>query len=76
MGFRSLIRFEGQSQMRSDVTGIIETVLINLAFAQAELALSDDLAPGIRRAFEHIKLAVGDLASLAPNFGSLEEEAA
>lgn len=62
--------------MKPEATAVVEIALINLAFAQAELALSDDPSGANRRAFEHIKLAIAGLAGLVPNFGCLDEEAA
>jgi hypothetical protein len=62
--------------MASEITSVIEVVLVNLAFAQAELALSEDLDPGVFRAFQHIKSAITDLSGLAPTFGRVEEDAA
>ncbi len=62
--------------MESEGTTAVEIALVNLAFAQAELALSEDLSPGNRRAFEHIKLAIAELSRLSRKFGHLEEVAA
>jgi hypothetical protein len=62
--------------MSSENSSVIEVVLIDLAFAQAELALSEDRNPGVLRAFQHIKSAIADLSELTPNFGRLEEGAA
>jgi hypothetical protein len=62
--------------MFSDATANIELALINLAFAQAELALSDDPSGANRRSLEHIKAAILDLSPLAPRFGYPEVSAA
>jgi hypothetical protein len=62
--------------MVSETTTTIEIALINLAFAQAELAPLEDPSGAVGRAFDHIKLAIAGLAGLAPNFGCIDEEAA
>lgn len=62
--------------MSSDTTATVEVALINLAFAQAELALSGDPSGVNRRALEHVKRAIADLSRLAPHFGRLEKNAA
>jgi hypothetical protein len=62
--------------MKPETTAVVEIALINLSFAQAELAPLEDPSGAVRRAFEHIKLAIAGLAGLAPNFGCIDEEAA
>jgi hypothetical protein len=62
--------------MISETTAVVEVALVNLAFAKAELAVLEDASDGVRRAFEHIERAIIDLSGLAPNFGSLAEDAA
>lgn len=62
--------------MTPEATAVIEIALINLAFTQAELALTDDSTGGIHRALHHLKIAISDLTGLVPSFGRLEEDAA
>ncbi len=61
--------------MDCKTTSIVETALINLAFARAELALSDQ-TPSTHRALEHVELAINDLSRMAVKFGRLDDEAA
>ena len=61
--------------MDCETTSIVQTALINLAFAKAELALCDR-TPAPNRALEHVDLAINDLLRVAVNFGRLNDEAA
>jgi hypothetical protein len=61
--------------MDCETTSIVQTALIDLSFAKAELALCDR-TPGADRALEHLELAINDLLCVAANFGRLDDEAA